>query len=59
MLVLGNAVWKEYFHGDRGIAGRVVTINGDPYTVIGVMGPGVDFPGNTGGAVDLLAAADK
>lgn len=49
VLVLGNAVWKEYFHGDGGIAGRVVTINGDPYTVIGVLGPGVDFPGDAHG----------
>src|SRR6185312_14723767 len=46
VLVLGNAVWKKYFHADRGIVGRQVTINGDPYTVIGVLGLGVDFPGH-------------
>src|SRR6185437_993021 len=49
VLVLGNSVWKEYFHSDRNIAGRVVTINGDPYTVLGVLPPGVDFPDDGGG----------
>jgi predicted permease len=47
VLVLGNSVWQESFHSDRNIVGRSVTINGDPYTVIGVMPPGVDFPGDT------------
>jgi predicted permease len=61
VLVLGNAVWKEYFHEDRGILGRVVTINGNPYTVIGVLGPGVDFPGNAHGQFlySPLLANDK
>lgn len=49
VLVLGNAVWKEYFHGNRGIVGHQVAINGDPYTVIGVLGPESDFPGNAHG----------
>jgi predicted permease len=44
VLVLGNAVWQESFHGDRGIVGRPVTIDGDPYAVIGVLPPGVEFP---------------
>lgn len=49
VLVLGNNVWKEDFHGDRNIVGHVVTIDGDPYTVIGVLEPTVSFPGDTGG----------
>lgn len=49
VLVLGNAVWKEYFHANRGVVGRQVTINGDPYTILGVLGPGMDFPGNAHG----------
>jgi predicted permease len=49
VLVLGYRVWQESFHGDRGVVGRAVTIDGDPYTVIGVLAPGVDFPGNMGG----------
>lgn len=49
VLVLGYKVWQESFHGDRGVVGHAVTIDGDPYTVIGVLAPGVDFPGNLGG----------
>jgi predicted permease len=49
VLVLGYKVWQESFHGDRGVVGHAVTIDGDPYTVIGVLAPGVDFPGNMNG----------
>src|SRR5579875_1787331 len=51
VLVLGNSIWKEVFHGDRGIVGHKVTIDGDPYTVIGVLPPGVVFPGDVGQAI--------
>ena len=60
VLVLGNRIWKEDFHGDRNIVGRAVTIDGDPYTVIGVLGPGVEFPGNVGQAIySPLVTSDK
>jgi predicted permease len=51
VLVLGNTIWKQVFHGDRGIVGRKVTIDGDPYTVIGVLPPGAVFPGDVGRAI--------
>jgi predicted permease len=60
VLVLGNAVWKESFHGDRSIVGQKVTINGEPYTVIGVLLPGVEFPGDVGKAIySPLVTDDK
>ena len=51
VMILGNKVWQQEFHGDQGIVGRALTINGDPYTVIGVLAPGVDFPGDVEGAI--------
>ena len=39
VLVLDNKIWQENFHSDPGIVGRSVKIDGDPYTVIGVLGP--------------------
>ena len=51
VMVLGNKVWKEDFHSDRGIVGRPLTIDGDPYTVIGVLAPGVEIPGDVDGAI--------
>jgi len=41
--VLSNGLWKRRFGGDRGVIGRNATIDGKPYTVIGVMP--ADFPG--------------
>ncbi len=35
--VLGYRLWQRLFGGDRGIAGRTVLLNGQPFTVAGVM----------------------
>lgn len=48
VLILGDAVWQEVYHGDAEIVGRTVPVNGIPYTVIGVMPRGFAFPANTG-----------
>jgi predicted permease len=44
VLILSDEVWHEFYHADPAIVGRSVPINGDPYTIVGVMPPGVDFP---------------
>ena len=44
VVVLGAAVWQDMYHGDPGLIGRSVPINGEPYTVIGVMPRGFTFP---------------
>ncbi len=37
VLMLGHALWTSRFGGDPAVLGRVVTINGEPFTVIGVL----------------------
>ena len=37
VVVLGYGVWQRYFAADRGIVGRSVRLNGEQYTVLGVM----------------------
>ena len=37
VLVLGNAYWKRRFAGDPSVLGKIVTVNGQPFTVIGVV----------------------
>jgi putative ABC transport system permease protein len=37
VVVLGYGTWTRIFGGERGLLGRDITINGAPYTVIGVM----------------------
>ena len=42
--VLGHELWRRTFSEDRQIVGRTVSIDGLPYTVIGVMPPHLGYP---------------
>ncbi len=44
VLILSNRAWEKYYHGNRNILDRVVPIDGVPYTVVGILPPGVTFP---------------
>ena len=39
LIVLSHGAWQRRFGGDAGIIGRVVQLDGEPHTVIGVMPP--------------------
>ncbi len=43
-IVLSHAVWMERFHGDPSAIGRPLTMNGEPYTIAGVMPAGFADP---------------
>ncbi len=43
-IVLSHSVWESAFAGDRKIVGRVVRVNDEPYTVVGVMPAGFAYP---------------
>jgi len=45
--MISNRLWKSRFGGDTSIAGRTVRMNGELYTIVGVMPAGFDFPGKT------------
>jgi putative ABC transport system permease protein len=40
VLVLGHALWTRHFAADRGVVGQELLLNGEKYTVVGVMPPG-------------------
>ena len=42
--VLAWGFWQARFGGDRGILGRAITLDGRPYTVVGIMPPRFDYP---------------
>ena len=44
VVVLSDGLWRRRFGGDPTIVGRLVRINGEAWTVTGVMPPGFAFP---------------
>ena len=45
--VLGQGVWQRRFGGDPAIVGTTITLDGEPYEVVGVAPLGFDFPNGT------------
>jgi putative ABC transport system permease protein len=43
-VVLSYIFWQQRFGGDPNIIGRALTFNAQPYTVVGVMPKGFEFP---------------
>jgi len=44
LVILGNGLWKRRFGSDPNIVGRTVSLDRVPYTVVGVMPAGFQFP---------------
>jgi predicted permease len=44
LAVLSYSLWRTRFHGDAGIVGQKVLLDGAPYTVTGVMPRDFEFP---------------
>src|SRR6185437_15798940 len=56
-VVISDALWRRQFGADPHVIGKRVTVDEDPYTIIGVMPPGFRHPGQTlSGDVDMWAA---
>jgi predicted permease len=45
-VILSDRLWRTQFGADSKIIGRKVTLNAQPFTVVGVMPPGTAHPGN-------------
>jgi putative ABC transport system permease protein len=59
VVLLGHDVWRDRYGGDKSIIGRVVIIDRQPHTVIGVMPPRFAFPGSSRLWVPLVPDSDE
>ncbi len=59
VVILGDSVWHKVFHADPSVVGRTVPINGEPYTIVGVMPANFEFPQNTGDEIYSPLPTDK
>jgi predicted permease len=57
-VVLSDRLWRARFNSDPAIVGRTITLNAEPFTVIGVMPPGTEHPGNEYHAVAYGESVD-
>lgn len=44
--IVAHHVWRNRFQEDPAILGATLRVNGSPATIVGVMPPGIRFPGN-------------
>ncbi len=44
VVILSYTLWRSRFGADPDILGRTLMVNAEPYSVLGVMPPGFDFP---------------
>lgn len=58
VVILSNAIWRQRFGASRSVVGRNVLLNGEPFTVVGVMGAGMEHPGNDYHALAYGEAVD-
>ena len=46
LVVLGHGLWLRRFGGDRSMVGKTIRVNREPFTVVGVMPPAFQLPGD-------------
>jgi predicted permease len=44
VVLIGEGVWRKFYASDPQIAGKTLTIKGQPFTILGVMPRGYSFP---------------
>ena len=57
-IILSDRLWRTRFGADPAIVGRSITVNMLPYTVVGVMPPGTEHPGNVYNALPYGNSVD-
>jgi putative ABC transport system permease protein len=42
--MISDFLWRSRFGGDRNVIGQVITLDGTPHTIVGVLPAGIQFP---------------
>ena len=58
VVILSNRLWIRAFEANREIVGKQIRMNGEPYTVVGVLPPGIHDRFNTQLWVPLVSQTD-
>jgi predicted permease len=45
--VVSDGFWRSHFSADPKVVGSTLSVDGDPFTVVGVMPPGFDYPADS------------
>lgn len=45
-VIISHQLWRTAFQSDAHILGKAILVKGEPYTVVGVLGPRFSFPGD-------------
>ncbi|MGE5644430.1 MAG: ADOP family duplicated permease [Acidobacteriota bacterium] len=56
--VIGDTLWKRRFGGNPSVLGRRILLDGRPFTIIGVMPPGFQYPA-TGETSDVFKRTER
>jgi predicted permease len=58
VVVISDGLWRRAYGADRNVIGRTVRLDGDPYTIVGVLPPEFRHPGPTvSGNVEVFQTA--
>jgi len=44
LVLIANSLWRDRFESDANVSGRVISLNGEPVTIIGVLPAWFEFP---------------
>jgi predicted permease len=47
VVIVSDKLWRDRFSADEHMVGRSITLNGEPYLVVGVAPPGFSFPASS------------
>ncbi|HEY9421247.1 MAG TPA: ABC transporter permease, partial [Thermoanaerobaculia bacterium] len=56
--VISEELWQRRFGGDPEVIGRVLTLNGQPHTVVGILARGTQLPSGSDAWVPLVFTPD-